>query len=220
MIAPVLISDTIPPLHLDDTGEHALLLMHEHNVAQLAVIDGQSYLGLITMEDLINMKHLSQPLSHFTQAFRKPCVKDTAHIFDVMKAALDFNVRVVPVINEDHKYLGLISAESCLRAFATLNSVKDAGGILELEIAVKDYMLSEVAKIVEESEAEILCLYTNINQQTQRAEITIKVNTTEVSGIVAAFERYDYEIKGVHNDSEYNDDLKVRYDALMRYLNV
>ncbi len=220
MIAPHLISDTIPPLHLEDTGEHALLLMHEHNVAQLPVIDGQSYLGLITMEDLINMKHLSQPLRYFTQAFRKPFVKDTAHIFDVMKAALNYNVRVVPVINDNHKYLGLISAESCLRSFAQLNSVEDAGGILELEIAVKDYMLSEVAKIVEESEAEILCLYTNINQQTQKVEITIKVNTTEVSGMLAAFERYDYEVKGVHNDSEYNDDLKVRYDALMRYLNV
>lgn len=220
MIAPNLISDSISPLHLTDTGEQALLVMHEHNISQLPVVDGNSYVGLVTMEDLINLKHLSHPLSNFTQAFRKPFVKDTAHIFDVMKAAVDYNVRVVPVIDEDHKYLGLISAESCLRAFATLNSVKDAGGILELEVPVKDYMLSEVAKIVEENEAEILSLYTNINQQTQKAEITIKLNTAEVSAIVAAFERYEYDVKAIHNDSEYNDDLKVRYDALMRYLNV
>lgn len=220
MIAPNLISDSISPLHLTDSGEQALMVMHEHNISQLPVVDGNSYIGLVTMEDLINLKHLSHPLSDFTQAFRKPFVKDTAHIFDVMKAAVDYNVRVVPVIDEDHRYLGLISAETCLRAFAVLNSVKDAGGILELEVAVKDYMMSEVAKIVEENEAEILCLYTNINQQTQKAEITIKLNTTEVSAIVAAFERYEYDIKAIHNDSEYTDDLKVRYDALMRYLNV
>ncbi len=220
MIAPNLISDSIPPLHLDDSGEQAIMAMREYNVSQLPVVDGNSYIGLVTMEELIGVKHLSHTLQSFIQAFRKPFVKDTAHIFDVMKAALDFNVRVVPVIDEDHTYLGLISAESCLRAFALLNSVKDAGGILELEIPVKDYLMSEVAKIVEENEAEILCLYTNINQQEQKAEITIKLNTTEVSGIVAAFERYEYEVKAIHNDTGYTENLKERYDLLMRYLNV
>lgn len=220
MIAPDLISHSIPPLHLDDTGEQVLLAMHEYNVNQLPVVDGNSYIGLVTMEDVINMKHLNQPLKNFTQIFRKPSVKDTAHIFDVMKSALEYNVRVVPVINDDHKYLGMISAESCLRAFAVLNSVKDAGGILELEIAVKDYSLSEVARIVEENDAEILCLYTNINQREQKAEITIKLNTSEVSGIIAAFERYEYVVTSVYNDAEYAEDMKDRYDLLMRYLNV
>lgn len=220
MIAPELISHSIPPLHLDDTGEQVLLTMHEYNVSQLSVVDGNSYIGLVTMEDVINMKHLNQPLKNFTQIFRKPFVKDTAHIFDVMKSALEYNVRVVPVINDDHKYLGMISAESCLRAFAVLNSVKDAGGILELEVAVKDYSLSEVARIVEENDAEILCLYTNINQREQKAEITIKLNITEVSGIIAAFERYEYEVTSVYNDTEYAEDMKDRYDLLMRYLNV
>ena len=220
MIAPELISDSIPPLHLDDTGERVLFVMHEHNVSQLPVVDGNSYIGLVTMEDVINMKHLNQPLQNFTQIFRKPFVKETAHIFEVMKSALEFNVRVVPVINDEHRYLGLISAESCLRAFAVLNSVKDAGGILELEIPVKDYQLSEVARIVEENQAEILCLYTNINQREQKAEITIKLNTSEISGIIAAFERYEYEVISVYNDTEYEEDLKDRYDSLMRYLNV
>src|ERR1043165_2451861 len=220
MIAPNLISDTIPALHLEDSGENAMMIMHEYNVSQLPVVDGKSYVGLVTMEDIINIKHLSTPLKNCTQTLRKPFVKETAHIFDVMKAALEHNVRVVPVINEDHRYLGLVSAESCMRAFAMLSSVQDAGGILELEIPVKDYMMSEVARIVEDNEAEILCLYTNINQQEQKAEITIKLNTTEVSSIVAAFERYEYEVKAIHNDSEYSENLKERYDSLMRYLNV
>lgn len=220
MIAPHLISDVLPALHLEDTGEQVLIYMREHGVTQLAVVDGSSYAGLITMEDIIDSKNLSKPLKHLTQIFRKPFVKDTAHIFDVMKAAVDFNVKVVPVINEQQKYLGLISAESCLRAFAVLNSVKDAGGVLEMEVAVKDYLLSEVARIVEENEAEILCLYTNINQHTQKVEITIKVNTTEVAAIVAAFERYEYNVVSIYNDKEYSEDLRDRYDSLMRYLNV
>ncbi len=88
MIAPHLISHSIPPLHLDDSGEQALMVMHEYNVSQLPVVDGNSYVGLVIMEDIINMKHLSKALKNFSQSFRQPFVKDTAHIFDVMKASI------------------------------------------------------------------------------------------------------------------------------------
>lgn len=220
MITPDIISDSIPPLHLDDTGAQALLTMHEYNVRQLPVVDGMSYIGLLTMEDIIGLKNLSRPLKNFLQSFRKPFVKNTAHIFDVIKSALEFNVRVVPVVNDDHKYLGLVTAEGCLRAFAVLNSVNDGGAILELEISAKDYQMSKIAQIVEDNHAEILCLYTHSNPQTKNTEITLKLNTVEVSGIIASLERYEYEVKSVYNDSEYTEDLKERYDLLMRYLNV
>jgi acetoin utilization protein AcuB len=220
MIAPELISDTIPPLHLEDSGEHALITMQEFNVSQLPVLELNKYVGLVTLDEIINLKHLSQSLQSFQLPVRKPFVRDTAHIFDVMKAALDFNVRVVPVVNDDFEYLGLVSAESCLRAFAVLNSVKDTGAILELETDLADYSLSEIARIVEDNEAKILCFYTNIRQKDGIVEITLKLNTTDVAAMVASFERFDYEVKAVHNDVEYKEELKDRYDGLMRYLNV
>jgi len=220
MIAPSLISDTIPPLHLEDSGEHALITMQEFNVSQLPVLELNKYIGLVTLDEIINLKHLSHSLQSFQLPVRKPFVRDTAHIFDVMKAALDFNVRVVPVVDDNFEYLGLVSAESCLRAFAVLNSVKDAGAILELEIEQTDYSLSEVARIVEDNEAKILCFYTNIRQEDGMVEITLKLNTTDITAMVASFERFDYEVKAVHNDAEYTEELKDRYDGLMRYLNV
>ncbi|MCW5907750.1 MAG: CBS domain-containing protein [Chitinophagales bacterium] len=220
MIAPKLISDYIAPLQVSDTGEQALIAMHEHNVSQLPVVDGRHYAGLITMDDAIDTKRLKKPISKFLEQLRKPYVSDTAHVFDVMRAALEFNVRVVPVVDEDHNYVGVISAESCLRAFATLNSVKEHGGIIELEIPLKDYSLSEIARVVEDNDAAILNLYTNSDKETGKMQITLKLNTTELNSIVSAFERYKYEVKSVHNEEEYTEDLKERYDALMRYLNV
>jgi len=220
MIAPHLISESIPPLHIEDSGDQALLVMLEYNVSQLPVTDGELYAGLVTREDVLHMKPLSEPLKNFSSSFRQPFVKSTAHLFDMIKAAIEFNVRIIPVVNEEQKYLGLVSAESCLRAFAVLNSLKEAGGILELEIAAKNYSLSELAGIVEEQQSEILCLYTNINHAEQKVEVTIKLNTTEVAALIAAFERYEYEVKAVHNDTEYTADLKERYDSFMRYLKV
>jgi len=220
MIAPDLISDSIPPLHLEDSGEHALILMQEFNVGQMPVLDGKKYVGLITMDEVIGLKHLSHTIKSFQLPLRKPFVLNTAHIFDIMKAAVDFNVKVVPVVNEENEYIGLVSAESCLRGFATLNSVKDAGAIIEVAIPQQDYTLSEVARIAEDNDANILCFYTNINQADAMVELTIKLDTTDVSGIVATFERFEYEVKAIHNDVQYTEELKDRYDALMRYLNV
>lgn len=220
MIAPKLISDYILPLQVTDTAEQALVLMHESNVSQLPVVDGKRYVGIITMDEVVNSRHLNKPISQFTESLRKPFVPDTAHVFDVMKAALEFNVRVVPVVDEEHNYLGIISAESCLRAFATLNSVTAHGGIIELEKPTKDFILSEVIRIVEENEASVLSLYTNTETETGKTQLTVKLNTTELNAIVAAFERYKYDVVSIHNETEYTEDLKDRYDALMRYLNV
>lgn len=220
MIAPNLISDSIPPLHLEDSAEHALITMQEFNVSQLPVLDGKIYVGLVTLDEIINLKHLSHTIKSFQLPVRKPFVRDTAHIFDIMKAAIDFNVRIVPVVNENFEYLGLVSAESCLRGFATLNSVKDPGAIIELEIEQTDYQLSEIARIAEDNDIKILSFYTNLRHEDGVVEITLKLNTTDVNSLVASFERFDYEVKAVHNEVEYTEELKDRYDALMRYLNV
>lgn len=220
MIAPYLISDSIPPLHLEDTGENALVTMQEFNVGQLPVLDGQQYVGFLTFDEIIGLKHLSHSIQSFKLNMRTPFVYNTAHIFDVMKAAVDFNVKVVPVVDENFKYLGLISAESCLRAFATLNSVHDSGAILELEIPLRDYSLSKVARIAEDENATILCFYTNVRQEEGILEITLKLNTIDVAGLIASFERYEYAVKAIHNEVQVTEELKGNYDALMRYLNV
>jgi len=220
MIAPEIISDFTTALQIDESGEHALIQMHEHNMSQLPVLDGNKYVGLVTMEDVINMKHLSKPLKNFGDKLRKPFVMHTAHIFDVMKAALDFNVRVVPVVDEHHHYLGLVSAESCLRAFATLNSVKSPGAIIEMQIAQPEFSLTEIARLAAENDVAILAFYSGLDAQTGIMNITLKLNTTDVTSLMATFERFSYDIKEVHNEVAYSEDLKDRYDALMRYLNV
>ncbi len=220
MIAPEIISDFTTALQIDESGEHALIQMHEHNMSQLPVLDGNKYVGLVTMEDVINMKHLSKPLKNFGDKLRKPFVMHTAHIFDVMKAALDFNVRVVPVLDEHHHYLGLVSAESCLRAFATLNSVKSPGAIIEMQIAQPEFSLTEIARLAAENDVAILAFYSGLDAQTGIMNITLKLNTTDVTSLMATFERFSYDIKEVHNEVAYSEDLKDRYDALMRYLNV
>jgi CBS domain-containing protein len=220
MIDLSLVSDSIPPLHCNDSLEKVLDAMHEFNVSQLPVVEGEKYVGVVMMEEVLAVKDKNLLLKDSGVVLRKAFVPKTAHLFDMLRIALDFNVRIVPVVDEEHHYQGLITAEGCMRAFAMLNSVKDAGAVIELEIPLKDFLLSEVARIVEDNESRILCMYTNINQQDMTVQVTAKVNTTEVAAMVASFERYEYVVKAVHNDTEYSEGLKDRYDSFMRYMNI
>jgi acetoin utilization protein AcuB len=220
MYAREIVSEGLKPLDLMDSGESAIIRMHEYNVNQLPVTDDEKYIGLINLEEIVALRHLNDPIKELQIPLKRPYVHENAHLFEVMKAAVEYNVKVVPVLSLQEKYIGLITAESCMRAYATLQSVMDEGGIITLSVPVKDFQLSEIARIVESNNAAIVAFYSHIDPATSNVDVTIKLNTIELSAIISALERYEYDVKGVYNDEEYNEDVKDNYDALMKYLNV
>jgi acetoin utilization protein AcuB len=220
MYAREIVSEGVKPLDIADSGERAIVRMHEYNVNQLPVTDGDKYIGIINLDEIITLRHLNDPIRDLQIQLKRPYVHENTHLFEVMKTAVEYSVKVVPVLSKDEKYIGLITAESCMRAFATMQSVMDGGGIVKLAVPVKDYQLSEIARIIEGNNAMILACFSNFNQSNSVVEVTLKLNVTELSPIIAALERYDYEVEGVYNDATYDEDVKDNYDALMRYLDV
>jgi predicted transcriptional regulator len=220
MYAREIVSEGLNPLDHADSGEKAIVRMHEYNVNQLPVTDGDKYIGIINMDEIVALRHLNDPIKDLQIQLKRPYVYENAHLFEVMKAGIEYNVKVVPVLSVDEKYIGLITAESCMRAFATLQSVMDEGGIITLSVPVKDFQLSEIARIVESNNATILAYYSHIDPVSSTVDVTLKLNTTELSAIISAFERYEYEVDGVYNDDNYNENMKDNYDALMKYLDV
>lgn len=220
MYARDIVTEGIKPLDYNDTGENAIVHMHEYNVNQLPVTEDGKYIGLISMDDIITLKHLNDPLKTLKAALKRPYVKEDAHLYDVIQAAVEYNVKLVPVLGKDDLYIGLITAESSLKAVAKMQSVMEDGAMLTLSVPVRDYQLSPIARIVEDNGANILNLYTEIDQKSSKVDVTMKINTNELSPIIAAFERYEYEVKDVRQDQHYQEDVKDRYDAFMKYLNV
>ncbi len=220
MLAKHLIADNIPPLKPSDNGEKALQWMHEFAVHELPVVSNGKLLNLVSMEDVINANDFNLPLSDYRVSYAHPFVYETTHILEVIKLGNKLKVGVVPVLDEDENYCGLISADDILRALSNFSSLNDEGSILELEVALKNFSLTEIARIVEGNETQILSCFTNIRQDVAKVDVTLKLNTTDLTKIIAAFERFDYQIKGVYHETGYTEDLKERYDSFMRYLNV
>jgi acetoin utilization protein AcuB len=145
-------------------------------------------------------------------------VLENQHIYDVIRIFYEQKLTVVPVLDDKMNYLGLISINSLLEYFANITSVGQPGGIIVLEINNRDNSLAHIAQIVESENAQILSSYTRNITDSTKMEVTIKVNKTDISQIVASFLRYEYVVLATYNNSDKNSGVSDRFDSLMNYL--
>lgn len=220
MIALDLISDSIPPLRTSDTGEIALQLMADYQVKQLPIVNNQQFLGLISEEDILENGLIEEAIGGQQLSYHKPYTQVNDHMYEVMKIASSLRLSVVPVIDEEMNYKGLITLESLLSAFAKSSAITDPGGIIVLEVNIRDYSLTEISRIIESNGASVLSMYVSSHQDSTKQEITLKVNKEDIRSILASFERYNYTVANSFQKSDFGDDLKDRYDSLIRYLNI
>jgi hypothetical protein len=98
--------------------------------------------------------------------------------------------------------------------------LNNPGGIIILELNDKDYLLTEIAQIVESNDAKVLGMYLTTFPDSTRIEITLKINKIDVGPVLQTFIRYNYTIKASFSEDTYTESLQERYNSLMNYLNI
>lgn len=220
MIAKELISDVIPPVKTSDSVQQVLDRMAEFRVSHLPIVNDVQFLGLVSDSDLIEATDYQSAIGGLSLTLANAFLYDVQHVYDAIKLFAEFKLSVVPVLDANHKYLGLISLQTIVEQIATITSVRDPGGVIVLEISNRSNSLAHISQIVESNNAQVLSSYVQSFPDSTRLEVTLKVNVTELSAIVASFLRYDYAVKATYNDVKNNDTTLDRYDQLMNYLSL
>lgn len=220
MFAYELISDSIPPLKTSDTVQKVQDRMAEFRVNHLPVVNHKQFLGLISDEDLIEVQDTSTQVGSLSLSIHNPFVFEDQHIYDVIRLFYEQKISLVPVLDYNKNYRGLISINSMMEYMATITSVKEPGGIIVLEITNRNNSLAHISQIIESDNAQILSSYVQSFPDSTKLEITLKLNRTDLSSIIASFLRYDYQIKATFNDTKSYDGTSDRYDQLMNYLDI
>lgn len=216
-----LMSDMIPALKITDTGGKALALMEVFKVSHLPVVDNNKFVGLISESDILDMNEPEALVSCYKLDYGNNFIEENVPIFDVLSMASSLNLSVIPVVNAEKEYVGAISVSELVVKFTENSSFENQGGIIVLRMGIKDYSLAHVAQMVESNEAKILFSYLTNIPDSSMVELTIKVNTIDLTSIVQTFNRYSYNVVGVYNASNDMDDLlDERYDQLMKFLNL
>lgn len=220
MFAYELISDSIPALRTSDTVQKVQERMAEFRVNHLPIVNDKQFLGLISDEDLVEVQESNAPVGSLSLSLHNPFVYEDQHIYDVIRLFYEQKLSVVPVLDSNKNYKGLISINTMMEYVATMTSVKDPGGIIILEITNRNNSLAHISQIVESDNAQILSSYVQSFPDSTKLEITLKLNRTDLSSIIASFLRYDYHVKATFNDTKSDDGTSDRYDQLMNYLDI
>ena len=219
MVAENLISSAVLPLRTSDTGKMALASMENFNVRHLPIVNDHQLLGVISEDDIL-VHNVNEPIGSYQLSLIKAFIKKSDHIYEVMRLLADFQLTIVPVVDDLGDYTGMVSLEDVLNYFAKTAAFSDSGSIVVLEFQQRSYSLAEIARLVEAEGATILSTFVTSHPDSSLVEVTLKIDRQDIHNILAAFERFGYVIKASFNEDEYLESLQERYDALMSYLNV
>ncbi|MBY0535894.1 MAG: CBS domain-containing protein [Chitinophagaceae bacterium] len=219
MLNKNILSSSIPSLRLTDDVRHALDMMEENHCSELAVVNGDLFEGLVLESDLLSVDE-GEEIQVIQSRFSKLAAQANSHVFEAVQLANEYHLTVVPVVDKEGHYLGVISNADLLLQLGTINGVKTAGAIIVLEMENKAFSFSEISKLVETNDAQITQLNTHWDPATESFLVTLKINKFEVSDILATFQRYEYSVRHFFGEEQYENELKSNFDHLMNYLNI
>jgi len=221
MQAKDLISEIIPPLKPSDTGQTALNWMEVFRVSHLPVVNNQDFLGLISDADIYDMNQPDKPIGEQQLTLFKPYVKADQHIFELISLASKLKLSVIPVLDEKGHYKGVVTMSNLIMNLAKFSSMDKPGGIIVLELLEKDYSLSQIAQIAEGNNLKVLSMFITSPPESTKLEVTLKLNSNDLTSVIKTFERYGYNIKKwISEDDTLDRFYSERLDMLIKYMNI
>jgi predicted transcriptional regulator len=221
LLAENLISEVVPSIKGSEKGQKALSWMDVFRVSHIPVVEGANYLGMVSDKMIYDLDLLDKPIETEIDKLNTSHVHKDQHIFEVAIVMYKLKLSVVAVLDADHYYLGAITLYDLARRFARLFSLQEIGGVVILEMNVNDYSLAQISQIVESNDIKILSLFLNRNPGTSNLDVILKLDKEDLSPLIQAFMRYDYNVKAVYLDHTMLNDLyKDRFDQFMKFMNI
>ena len=102
---------------------------------------------------------------------------------------------------------------------AKTSTIQSEGGVIVLEMNKYDYSLTKISSIIESNNTQILSSHIIPKNQSKDIELTLKLNTDDISNILNDFERHGYKVSASFRKQKEDTDFLDRYESLMRFLN-
>lgn len=220
MLAGDLITDEIPPLKITDTVEMALDWMEQFKVSHLAVVNNRELIGLVSETELLDYEHPEEQISISKLHILKPAIHYYQHTYDLLRLMSSLNLSLIPVIDENELYKGCITLQGIVQNLSNMASVQNPGGVIVLEMNQHDYSVTQIGNIIEGNEAKILSLHVSSQPDSTKIEVTIKVNRENLGPIIQTFNRYNYSVKAIFQNKDFNKGFDDRLNEFIHFLNI
>ncbi|MEM1041129.1 MAG: CBS domain-containing protein [Bacteroidota bacterium] len=222
MTVQQLISPDIEPLAPTDTAGHAIYRLAELDVEHLPVVSGEGQLlALVSENEMLETGDLGTELGALV-GLGVLSVTPEVHLFEAASLLSVHHLSVLPVAEEDGEYAGAVRRRVLFEELAGMLSTGTPGTILILEVSLRDYSLSVLSRLIEQSDAKVLSLATQGEGALEGGliRVTIKLNVTDTARVRHVLEHHGYRVAAVFNEQDGDDELSLRAQEFMRYLEV
>ncbi len=220
MLTAELINDNIPRLQLQDTVGKALRLINDYRVTHLPITVEDKFLGLISEDDLLDADDEKLTMEVLQEHFNLSYVKENVHFLNAVNYSNQYQTSIVPVVQQGNELVGVITIVDLLKTIGNFSGANEIGGIIVMQMERSQFAISEISRIVESDDATILHLNTILHPDTGLLTVTLHLNKKETTAIVAAFERYEYDVIYNFTDEKFEDNIGTNYRHLMNYLDI
>lgn len=138
---------------------------------------------------------------------------------DVLEVFAKNRTNLIPVLDENSKYVGYYEIEDIIKFFHETPFLKEQGALIIVKKNTNDYSMSQITQIIESNNGKLLGLFIS-ESDFDTVQVTIKISLGSMNEIIQTFRRYNYEIVSEHNEDNYINSLKERSDYLKKYLNM
>ena len=212
------ILSNIPVFKVEDSLKTVIQFFKNTTFSHVAVIEKGRFLGVLSEDDLENLKGIEK-IEGYRYNLDNFFTRKDANWLDVLEGFARNEANLLPVLGENEEVLGYYNLTDVVRVFIDTPFFTDPGNILVVAKGIKDYSFSEVAQIVESNNAKYIGGFIT-EMRNDVVQITIKISTENFSDVVQTFRRYNYNIVFGNSDDKFLEDLKERSDYLDKYLNV
>lgn len=215
------INNLIPPLKLSDKTKMALAWMEEIRTDRLPVVDQGKFLGLLSEEMIYEINDSEKSIGEIEPDQTDCWVFSDKHIYDVLKASSEFDSNIVAVVDRELTYMGVVTMEDAIAAFADSLSIQSQGSVMILSMNMTDYSLAEIARIIESENTKILSSFmTSDPLDDAKIKLTLKLDQPEPRHIKATFERFGYKILDHYQEETGISSEEDRIGNLLRFLDI
>lgn len=132
-------------------------------------------------------------------------------VVDLLPRLLDTADHRLGVVDGD-RMVGVIDESSLLEGLNTMISARDDSSTVVVETTPASYSASQIARAVEDADVHLVDLWTTPCEG-DTLRVTLRVRTTDPSGVASSLERYGYDV--VETTGEENRDVETAMERLL-----
>jgi len=220
MIVQEILNTEIAPLKTTDNVALALTKLDLLHTNKLPVVDDGKLIGMISLETLIEVSD-EEVLIQEVPLDDSISLPNDQHLFEATRKMLSNELFILPVVDSDKNFLGVIKKHEVLEALSDLFNLESFGSVLTIEMTPYDFTLSELIRIIEVEDAKILGVAVQKpNDHSDFYRVSVKLNIEDSSTVSAALNRYGYVVTSQVSSASMEKDFSDRADELIRYLNI